>query len=46
MTGIIRRTSPLLGQHTAEVLAELGYSQEEINRLVEDKVAFLTEEIQ
>ena len=45
MTGIIRRTGPLLGQHTAEVLAELGYTQEEIDQLVEDKVAFLTEEI-
>ncbi len=45
MTGIIRRTGPLLGQHTTEVLAELGYSPEEIDQLVEDKVAFLTEEI-
>jgi formyl-CoA transferase len=46
MTGIIRRTGPLLGQHTAEILAELGYTQKEINRLVEDKVAFLMEEIE
>ncbi|OGP50999.1 MAG: hypothetical protein A2Y79_00150 [Deltaproteobacteria bacterium RBG_13_43_22] len=46
MTGIIRRTGPLLGQHTAEVLAELGYTQEEIDRLVEKKVAFLMEEIE
>jgi formyl-CoA transferase len=45
MSGIIRRTGPLLGQHTAEVLTELGYNQQEIDRLVEDKVAFLTEEI-
>jgi crotonobetainyl-CoA:carnitine CoA-transferase CaiB-like acyl-CoA transferase len=45
MTGIIRRTGPLLGQHTAEVLAELGYSQKEIDRFVEDKVALLMEEI-
>jgi crotonobetainyl-CoA:carnitine CoA-transferase CaiB-like acyl-CoA transferase len=45
MAGIIRRTGPLLGQHTAEVLAELGYTQAEIDQLVEDKVAFLTEEI-
>jgi crotonobetainyl-CoA:carnitine CoA-transferase CaiB-like acyl-CoA transferase len=46
MTGIIRRTGPLLGQHTAEVLAELGYTRGEIDQLVEDKVAFLTEEIE
>jgi crotonobetainyl-CoA:carnitine CoA-transferase CaiB-like acyl-CoA transferase len=46
MTGIIRRTSPLLGQHTAEVLAELGYTQEEIDRLVENKIAFLVEKIE
>lgn len=45
MSGIIRRTGPLLGQHTAEVLAELGYTPEEIARLVEARVAFLTEEI-
>jgi crotonobetainyl-CoA:carnitine CoA-transferase CaiB-like acyl-CoA transferase len=45
MTGIIRRTGPLLGQHTAEVLAELGYTPEGIDQLVEDKVAFLTEKI-
>jgi len=46
MNGIIRRTGPLLGQHTAEVLAELGYTPEEIDQLVEGKVAFLTEEIE
>jgi formyl-CoA transferase len=45
MSGIIRRTGPLLGQHTAEVLAELGYTEAEIDRLVKEKVAFLTEEI-
>lgn len=45
MSGIIRRTGPLLGEHTAEVLAELGYKQAEIDRLVEQKIAFLTEEI-
>jgi len=30
----IRRPAPLLGEHTAEVLAELGISAEEIDRLV------------
>ena len=46
MTGIIRRTAPLLGQHTEEVLSELGYSEDRISRLVEDKVAFLVEDIE
>ena len=30
----LRRTAPLLGQHTAEVLSDLGYSQSEIDALV------------
>jgi crotonobetainyl-CoA:carnitine CoA-transferase CaiB-like acyl-CoA transferase len=46
MTGIIRRTGPLLGQHTTEVLSELGYIQKEIDQLVDNKVAFLMEEIE
>jgi crotonobetainyl-CoA:carnitine CoA-transferase CaiB-like acyl-CoA transferase len=29
----IRRPAPLLGQHTAEVLAEIGMTREEIDRL-------------
>ena len=33
-----RRPPPALGQHTAEVMAELGYSTEEANRLRAGKV--------
>jgi crotonobetainyl-CoA:carnitine CoA-transferase CaiB-like acyl-CoA transferase len=34
----IARAGPLLGQHSAQVLSELGYSQEEIRRLAADGV--------
>ena len=33
--GEIRNTAPLPGQHTEEVLTDLGYSQDDIDRLRE-----------
>lgn len=35
---VVRRPSPLLGQHTDEVLAELGYSAAEVQELRAEKV--------
>jgi crotonobetainyl-CoA:carnitine CoA-transferase CaiB-like acyl-CoA transferase len=37
----VTRPSPLYGQHTAEVLGELGYSEEEIRTLAADGVIAL-----
>jgi crotonobetainyl-CoA:carnitine CoA-transferase CaiB-like acyl-CoA transferase len=35
----VRRPAPRLSEHTAEILAEAGYSAEEISALVADGVA-------
>ena len=42
--GIIRRHAPVYGQHTEEVLGELGYTDEQIAAFVEEGIAFLTPE--
>ena len=36
--GIIRRPAPELGEHTDEVLAEVGYSPEQIEKLRHDRI--------
>ena len=43
-SGIIRRPSPQLGQHTAEVMAELGFSSDQIESHFDSKSAFSTKE--
>jgi formyl-CoA transferase len=34
----VRRPAPLLGAHTKDVLLETGFSEDEIQRLIEDGV--------
>jgi crotonobetainyl-CoA:carnitine CoA-transferase CaiB-like acyl-CoA transferase len=40
------RAAPLLGQHTHEVLLELGYSEGEVDRLVQDNAVMMREAAQ
>jgi crotonobetainyl-CoA:carnitine CoA-transferase CaiB-like acyl-CoA transferase len=35
--GSIQRHPPLLGEHTAEVLGEIGYSQDDVRRLKDEE---------
>ena len=35
---VYERASPRLGEHTADILAELGYARPEIERLKSDRV--------
>jgi crotonobetainyl-CoA:carnitine CoA-transferase CaiB-like acyl-CoA transferase len=36
--GSIRRASPLIGEHGPEILTELGYDENEIKRLIDEKI--------
>ena len=36
--GTIRRPPPLIGEHGPEILAELGYEQQDIKRLIDEQV--------
>jgi formyl-CoA transferase len=44
ISGIIRRPVPLLGQHTEEVLMELGYSKKQITKLKTKRIVYSTPE--
>ena len=35
------RQAPLVGEHSAEILKEYGYSDEEIQKFLDDKVIYI-----
>jgi formyl-CoA transferase/CoA:oxalate CoA-transferase len=38
--GGIKRPPPMFGEHTAEILGEIGFSQSQVENFVEKKVVF------
>jgi crotonobetainyl-CoA:carnitine CoA-transferase CaiB-like acyl-CoA transferase len=36
--GAIRRPSPMIGEHGPEILAELGYTEAEVNQFINDRI--------
>ena len=40
---VIARLEPKLGQHTVQVLEEAGFKEEEIEKLLRDKVVHLSD---
>ncbi|MCP4754955.1 MAG: CoA transferase, partial [Proteobacteria bacterium] len=44
ISGVIQRHAPLFGEHTEEVLSELGYTDTQISNFVNERVAYPTPE--
>lgn len=45
MSGVIRRPAPLLGEHTGEVLTELGYTEDQIITLKAERIVYSPAEL-